>query len=47
MRLDTSVRQDEAMRLYEKSGFKRIPPYYDLPDDLRSWLVFFEQDLGS
>jgi GNAT superfamily N-acetyltransferase len=47
MRLDTSVRQEEAMRLYEKSGFKRIPPYYDLPDDLRSWLVFFEQDLGS
>lgn len=47
MRLDTSVRQGEAMRLYERSGFKRIPPYYELPDDLRSWLVFFEQDLRS
>ena len=42
MRLDTSKRQDEAMRLYESAGFRRIPPYYELPDDVRSWLVFFE-----
>jgi len=45
MRLDTSKRQDEAMRLYERSGFRRIQPYYDLPDDLRNWLVFFEREL--
>jgi len=45
MRLDTSRRQREAMRLYERSGFKKIPPYYDLSDDLKSWLVFFELKL--
>lgn len=45
MRLDTSIRQNEAMRLYEAAGFKRIPPYYDLPDDLRDWLVFYERDI--
>ena len=45
MRLDTSHRQAEAMGLYEAAGFHRIPPYYDLPDDLRAWLVFFERDL--
>lgn len=42
MRLDTSHRQSEAMRLYESCGFKRIAPYYDLADDVRGWLVFFE-----
>ena len=45
MRLDTSIRQNEAMRLYEAAGFTRIPPYYDLPDDLRDWLVFYERDI--
>jgi GNAT superfamily N-acetyltransferase len=47
MRLDTSQRQAEAMRLYEAVGFRRIPPYYDLSDELRDWLVFFEKDLQS
>jgi len=42
MRLDTSRHQNEAMRLYENAGFRRIPPYYDLTDDLKDWLVFFE-----
>ncbi len=42
MRLDTSRRQNEAMRLYESCGFRRIPPYYDLAEDMRGWLVFFE-----
>jgi GNAT superfamily N-acetyltransferase len=42
MRLDTSRRQSEAMQLYERAGFKRIPPYYDLADDVKDWLVFFE-----
>jgi len=45
MRLDTSRRQDEALRLYEKSGFRRIAPYYPLCDDVKDWLVFFELEL--
>lgn len=45
MRLDTSVRQDEAKALYQRLGFQVIPPYYDLPDDLRGWLVFMELTL--
>jgi GNAT superfamily N-acetyltransferase len=42
MRLDTSVRQVEAKQLYAKLGFRTIDPYYDLPPDLRNWLVFME-----
>ena len=42
MRLDTSRRQSEAMQLYERAGFRRIPPYYQLSDDVKDWLVFFE-----
>jgi putative acetyltransferase len=42
MRLDTSVRQVEAQTLYERSGFKRIEPYYELPEDVKNWLVFME-----
>jgi len=42
MRLDTSIHQSEAMQLYEKCGFRRIAPYYALPDDMKNWLVFFE-----
>ncbi|WP_296743434.1 GNAT family N-acetyltransferase [Mesorhizobium sp.] len=42
MRLDTSIHQSEAMQLYEKCGFRRIEPYYALPDDMKNWLVFFE-----
>ena len=45
VRLDTSRRQKEAIQLYEASGFKRIPPYYPLSDDLRDWLIFFERSL--
>ena len=45
MRLDTSRRQHEAISLYEKSGFTRIAPYYELTEDLRSWLVFYERRL--
>jgi GNAT superfamily N-acetyltransferase len=45
MRLDTSKRQAEAMRLYEGFGFSRIEPYYDLPSDMLDWLVFFERKL--
>lgn len=42
MRLDTSVRQTEAQALYQKLGFRRIEPYYELPAALREWLVFME-----
>jgi GNAT superfamily N-acetyltransferase len=42
MRLDTSVRQLEAITLYERLGFTRIGPYYELPDELVDWLVFME-----
>lgn len=45
MLLDTSIHQLEAMRLYEGSGFRRIAPYYELADDLKNWLVFFELKL--
>lgn len=45
MRLDTSKRQAEAIRLYERLGFSRIGPYYPLPTDLENWLLFFEQEL--
>lgn len=45
MRLDTSVRQSEAQALYQKLGFRRIEPYYELPSALRDWLVFMELSL--
>lgn len=45
MRLDTSKRQNEAIRLYERSGFRRVEPYYPVSDDLKNWLVFFEMEL--
>lgn len=42
MVLDTSFRQAEAQALYGRLGFDVIPPYYDLPEELRDWLVFME-----
>lgn len=45
MRLDTSVRQTEAQALYERLGFRRIEPYYELSGALRDWLVFMELSL--
>jgi GNAT superfamily N-acetyltransferase len=45
MRLDTSFRQRDAIRLYERSGFRSVAPYYPLTDDLKDWLVFFERVL--
>ena len=45
MRLDTSIRQAEALGLYRRLGFKDIAPYYDLPQSLREWLVFLELNL--
>jgi ribosomal protein S18 acetylase RimI-like enzyme len=45
MRLDTSYRQEAAIRLYEGAGFRRIAPYYDIPEAMKNWLVFFELEL--
>jgi len=42
MKLDTSIRQIEAQRLYESLGFERTGPYYNLPKELEDWLVFME-----
>lgn len=42
MRLDTSVRQMEAQHLYAGLGFRRVDPYYELPPEVRDWLVFME-----
>ena len=46
MRLETSRSQTDAMRLYERSGFREIAPYHTVEDDeLRAWLIFYEKDL--
>jgi len=45
MRLDTSIRQDEPKGLYRRLGFATIEPYYELPEELRNWLVFMELSL--
>ena len=45
MRLDTSKRQAEAIRLYESLGFGRIDSYHPLPAEFRGWLLFFEAAL--
>ncbi len=45
MRLDTSLGQAGARRLYECMGFRPIEPYYELPESLREWLVFMELEL--
>jgi putative acetyltransferase len=47
MVLDTSIRQAEAQALYRRLGFRDVAPYYDLPEELRNWLVFMELPLGS
>ncbi len=45
MLLDTGARQKEAKGLYHRMGFKDVPPYYDLPPNLSTWLTFMELDL--
>jgi GNAT superfamily N-acetyltransferase len=45
MRLDTSKRQSEAIGLYEGLGFTPIAPYYEVPANLKGWLVFFGLNL--
>ena len=46
MRLDTSIRQNEAIRLYEHSGFRRVPAYYEVSAAMGAWLIFFERALS-
>jgi putative acetyltransferase len=45
MFLDTSVRQTEAITLYRSLGFEEVPPYYDVSEAMRDWLVFFRLEL--
>ena len=45
MKLDTSMRQVEAQKLYQSFGFKNTEPYYELPEKLKNWLVFMELKL--
>lgn len=45
MRLETSVRQPDAIRLYERSGFVRIEPYNLMPQEMEGWLLAFELPL--
>lgn len=46
VRLETGVYQPEAVRLYEKCGYHRIPPYRDYPPDAPLSLCY-ERCLGS
>jgi GNAT superfamily N-acetyltransferase len=47
MYLDTSIRQHEAQMLYRRLGFLDIGPYYELPPELRDWLVFMKLPLRA
>lgn len=40
LRLETGIYQEEAIRLYEQYGFRRIPPFGDYREDPLS--LFFE-----
>jgi len=43
IRLLTNKRQHEDIRLYERLGFTRIAPYYEITErQLKDWLIFFE-----
>ena len=45
MKLNTSIRQTEALSLYERLGFRRVAPYYPVSDKVKDWLVFMELKL--
>ena len=45
MKLDTSIRQTEAQKLYQGFGFKNTEAYYELPKKVKNWLVFMELKL--
>lgn len=41
LRLETGIRQPEALRLYERSGYRQCPPFGDYKEDPMS--LFFEK----
>jgi GNAT superfamily N-acetyltransferase len=45
MKLDTSMRQVEAQKLYHSFGFRNTEAYHELPEKLKNWLVFMELEL--
>jgi ribosomal protein S18 acetylase RimI-like enzyme len=47
MRLETGVRNSEAMLLYQRLGFLRIDPYYPIDEKWRHLHVFFELPLPA
>ncbi len=42
MRLDTGVLQVEAIGLYQKLGFQKADPYYEVPKEMDGFLIFME-----
>jgi ribonucleotide monophosphatase NagD (HAD superfamily) len=45
MLLDTGPNQFKAQGLYRSLGFTTASPYYELEEEMRSWLVFMELPL--
>lgn len=45
LRLETGIRQPEAIGLYQSMGYRRIPPFPPYRDDPLS--LFFEKDLPA
>lgn len=45
MRLETGDKQFEARALYQRLGFREVPPYYDAPGELLPYLIFMELKL--
>ncbi len=45
LRLEAGIHQREAIGLYERAGFTRIPPFGDYKEDPLS--VFFEKRIGQ
>jgi putative acetyltransferase len=41
MYLDTGPTQQAAIGLYRHLGFEEVDPYYDVPDAVRDWLLYF------
>lgn len=47
MRLETVTFMSGAIRLYQTMGFRRCPPYYDIPDIFHPITIFMDMDLRS
>jgi GNAT superfamily N-acetyltransferase len=47
MRLETVTFMSGAIRLYETTGFRHCPPYYDIPDIFHPITIFMDMDLRS